>query len=110
LDEIAYDELLEMAGAGSKVVQSRAVEFAKKFGVQFEVRSSFNRNVGTIAKAETASMEDVVIRGISLDRHHAKLTIAGHPDEVASTSSWCPPPRSRSQSSSTKRMRSARPS
>src|SRR5881398_3680978 len=67
LDEIAYDELLEMAGAGSKVVQSRAVEFAKKFGVQFEVRSSFNRNVGTIAKAETASMEDVVIRGISLD-------------------------------------------
>src|SRR5436305_2836126 len=81
LDEIAYDELLEMAGAGSKVVQSRAVEFAKKFGVQFEVRSSFNRNVGTIAKAETASMEDVVIRGISLDRHQAKLTIAGVPDE-----------------------------
>jgi len=81
LDEIAYDELLEMAGAGSKVVQSRAVEFAKKFGVQFEVRSSFSRNVGTIAKAETASMEDVVIRGISLDRHQAKLTIAGVPDE-----------------------------
>src|SRR5216110_1465464 len=81
LDEIAYDELLEMAGAGSKVVQSRAVEFAKKFSVQFEVRSSFNWNVGTIAKAETASMEDVVIRGISLDRHQAKLTIAGVPDE-----------------------------
>jgi aspartate kinase len=81
LDEIAYDELLEMAGAGSKVVQSRAVEFAKKFGVQFEVRSSFTHNVGTIAKAETASMEDVVIRGISLDRHQAKLTIAGVPDE-----------------------------
>src|SRR6266567_1519602 len=81
LDEIAYDELLEMAGAGSKVVQSRAVEFAKKFGVQFEVRSSFNRNVGTIAKAETASMEDVVIRGISLDRHQAKLTVAGVRDE-----------------------------
>src|SRR6266513_1002877 len=81
LDEIAYDELLEMAGAGSKVVQSRAVEFAKKFGVQFEVRSSCNRNVGTIAKAETVSMEDVVIRGISLDRHQAKLTIAGVPAE-----------------------------
>jgi aspartate kinase len=81
LDEIAYDELLEMAGAGSKVVQSRAVEFAKKFGVQFEVRSSFNRNVGTIAKEETTSMEDVVIRGISLDRHQAKLTIAGVRDE-----------------------------
>src|SRR5438309_10940108 len=81
LDEIAYDELLEMAGAGSKVVQSRAVEFAKKFGVEFEVRSSFNRRRGTIAKEETTSMEDVVIRGISLDRHQAKLTIAGVPDE-----------------------------
>src|SRR5213595_2991223 len=81
LDEIAYDEMLEMAGAGSKVVQSRAVEFAKKFGVQFEVRSSFKTDRGTIAKEETASMEDVVIRGISLDRHQAKLTIAGVPDE-----------------------------
>src|SRR5437667_4116107 len=81
LDEIAYGDLLELAGAGSKVVPSSAVDFAKKFGVQFEVRSSFNRNVGTIAKAETASMEDVVIRGISLDRHQAKLTIAGVPDE-----------------------------
>ena len=81
LDEIAYDELLEMAGAGSKVVQSRAVEFAKKFGVQFEVRSSFNKRTGTIAKEETTSMEDVVIRGISLDRHQAKLTIAGVRDE-----------------------------
>src|SRR6266536_474498 len=77
LDEIAYDELLEMAGAGSKVVQSRAVEFAKKFGIEFEVRSSLNQNVGTIAKAETANMEDVVIRGISLDCHQAKLTVAG---------------------------------
>lgn len=81
LDEIAYDELLEMASAGSKVVQSRAVEFAKKFGVQFEVRSSFNKRTGTIAKEETTSMEDVVIRGISLDRHQAKLTIAGVRDE-----------------------------
>src|SRR3989442_8621954 len=77
LDEIAYDELLEMAGAGSKVMQSRAVEFAKKFGVQFEVRSSFKPNTGTIAKEETAHMEDVVIRGISLDRNQAKLTISG---------------------------------
>jgi aspartate kinase len=81
LDEIAYDELLEMASAGSKVVQSRAVEFAKKFGVEFEVRSSFNKRTGTVAKEETTSMEDVVIRGISLDRHQAKLTIAGVRDE-----------------------------
>src|SRR4051794_10387066 len=75
LDEIAYDELLEMAGAGSKVMQSRAVEFAKKFGVEFEVRSSFKGDLGTTAKEETANMEDVVIRGISVERNQAKLTI-----------------------------------
>jgi aspartate kinase len=80
LGEISYDELLEMAGAGSKVMQSRAVEFAKKFGVPFEVRSSFNRNAGTIAKEETANMEDVVIRGISVERKQAKITVAGVPD------------------------------
>jgi len=81
LDELAYDELLEMASAGSKVMQSRAVEFAKKFGVEFEVRSSFKTSTGTIAKEATPSMEGVVIRGISLDRHQAKLTIAGVRDE-----------------------------
>src|SRR5213594_4819640 len=84
LDELAYDELLEMASAGSKVMQSRAVEFAKKFGVEFEVRSSFKTSTGTIAKEATPSMEDVVIRGISLDRHQAKLTIAGVRDEPGS--------------------------
>src|SRR5205085_12208681 len=81
LDDIAYDELLEMAGAGSKVVQSRAVEFAKKFGIEFEVRSSFKTSTGTIAREASPSMEDVVIRGISLDRHQAKLTIAGVRDQ-----------------------------
>lgn len=80
LDEIAYDEMLEMAGSGSKVMQSRAVEFAKKFGIEFEVRSSFNRSVGTIAKEETADMEDVVIRGVSIERNQAKLTLASVPD------------------------------
>ena len=81
LHEMAYDELLEMAGSGAKIMQSRAVEFAKKFGVEFEVRSSFKKSRGTIAKEETPSMEDVVIRGISLDRHQAKLSIAGVRDE-----------------------------
>src|ERR1700730_14081650 len=69
LDEISYDELLEMASGGSKVMQSRAVEFAKKFGVEFEVRSSFKKSSGTITREETPSMEDVVVRGISLDWH-----------------------------------------
>ncbi|HME87925.1 MAG TPA: aspartate kinase [Chthoniobacterales bacterium] len=81
LGEIAYDELLEMAGAGSKVMQSRAVEFAKKFGVEFEVRSSLKRDLGTIAKEETANMEDVVVRGVSIDRHQAKVTVDDVRDE-----------------------------
>src|SRR5467141_1271255 len=81
LDEISYDELLEMAGSGAKVMQSRAVEFAKKFGIEFEVRSSMNKNVGTVAKEETASMEDVVIRGVSVERHQAKLTVDDVRDE-----------------------------
>jgi aspartate kinase len=81
LDEIAYDELLEMAGAGAKVMQSRAVEFAKKFGIEFEVRSSLKAATGTVAREETANMEDVVVRGISVDRNQAKLTITGVPDK-----------------------------
>ncbi len=81
LDEVAYDELLELAGAGAKVMQLRSVEFAKKFGVIFEVRSSLNDNPGTIVKEETRSMEDVVIRGVSLDKNQAKLTVIGVPDQ-----------------------------
>src|SRR6059058_1701616 len=81
LGEIAYDELLEMAGSGAKVMQSRAVEFAKKFGIEFEVRSAFKQVAGTLTKEQTPSMEDILIRGISLDRHQAKLSIAGVRDK-----------------------------
>src|SRR5437016_2572333 len=81
VSEIACNETREMAGSGAKVMQSRAVEFAKKFGVEFEVRSTFTKRRGTITKEETPSMEDVVVRGISLDRHQAKLSIAGVRDE-----------------------------
>ncbi len=80
LDEISYDEMLELASAGAKVMQSRSVEFAKKFGVKFEVRSSLNHNPGTIVKEETANMENVVVRGVSLDKNQAKVTIVGVPD------------------------------
>lgn len=81
LPEIAYDEMLELASLGAKVMQSRSVEFAKKFGVVFEVRSSLNENPGTIVKEETKSMEDVVIRGVSLDKNQAKVTLVGVPDK-----------------------------
>ncbi len=80
LDEIAYDEMLELASLGAKVMQSRSVEFAKKFGVVFEVRSSLNDNPGTIVKEETKNMEDVVIRGVSLDKNQAKVTLVAVPD------------------------------
>jgi aspartate kinase len=80
LDEISYDELLEMAGSGSKVMQSRAVEFSKKFGVSFEVRSTFTDTAGTVAKEETPNMEDIVVRGVSIERDQAKVTICGVPD------------------------------
>jgi aspartate kinase len=81
LPEISYDEMLELAALGSKVMQARSVEFAKKFGVVFEVHSSFNDNPGTIVKEETAKMEDVVIRGVAVDKNQAKVTIAGVPDK-----------------------------
>jgi aspartate kinase len=81
IPEISYDEMLEMASLGSKVMQSRSVEFAKKYGVIFEVRSSFNDQPGTLVKEETAGMEKVVVRGVSVDRRQAKVTISGVPDQ-----------------------------
>jgi aspartate kinase len=80
LAEISYDEMLELAGLGAKVMQSRSVEFAKNFRVPFEVRSSLNDNPGTIVKEETRSMEGVVIRGVSLDENQAKITLVEVPD------------------------------
>jgi aspartate kinase len=80
LPEISYDEMLEMASSGSKVMQSRSVEFAKKFGVVFEVRSSLNNNPGTLVLEEHPAMENVVIRGVSIERSQARVTITGIPD------------------------------
>ncbi len=86
LDEISYDEMLEMASSGSKVMQSRSVEFAKKFGVPFEVRSSFGDQPGTIVKEETKSMEQVVIRGLSIERNQAKVTLTQVADRPGTAS------------------------
>jgi len=80
LTEVSYDEMLELASLGAKVMQSRSVEFAKKFGVIFEVRSSLNDNPGTIVKEESKSMEAVVVRGVALDKNQAKVTIIAVPD------------------------------
>lgn len=81
LDRISHDEMFEMASLGAKVLQSRSVEFAKKFGVTLEVRSSLNDLPGTVITEETEDMEDVVVRGVSLARNEAKLTVVQVPDE-----------------------------
>lgn len=86
IDVIAYEEMLEMASSGSKVMQSRSVEFAKKFKVPFEVRSSFNTNRGTIVKEETPGLENVVVRGVSVERNQAKVTITNVPDRPGAAS------------------------
>ncbi|MDR0901382.1 MAG: aspartate kinase [Opitutaceae bacterium] len=84
IEEISYDEMLELASSGSKVMQSRSVEFAKKFGVVFEVRSSFNHNPGTIVKEEISSMEQVVVRGVAVDKDQAKVIVSNIPDKPGS--------------------------
>jgi aspartate kinase len=81
LDEVSYDEMLELASMGSKVMQARAVEFAKKFKVTFEVRSSFNNKPGTIVKEEVESMEDVLVRGVAVDKSQTLIVVSDLPDE-----------------------------
>ncbi|EDY84449.1 asparate kinase, monofunctional class [Verrucomicrobiia bacterium DG1235] len=85
ISEISYDEMLEMASLGTKVMQARSVEFANKFNVVFEVRSSFDTSIpGTIVKQEVSSMEDVVVRGVALDRNQAKIMVSNIPDKPGS--------------------------
>jgi aspartate kinase len=84
LNEISYDEMLELASSGSKVMQSRSVEFAKKYNVVFEVRSSFNHNPGTIVKEEVAYMEKVVVRGVAVDKDQAKVIVSNIVDKPGS--------------------------
>jgi aspartate kinase len=84
LSEISYDEMLELASLGSKVMQSRSVEFAAKYGVVFEVRSSFNNNPGTIVKQEVAYMEKVLVRGVAVDKDQAKVVVSNITDKPGS--------------------------
>ncbi|MEN9631827.1 MAG: hypothetical protein RL077_231 [Verrucomicrobiota bacterium] len=84
LSEISYDEMLELASLGSKVMQSRSVEFAAKYNVVFEVRSSFNNNPGTIVKQEVAYMEKVLVRGVAVDKDQAKVVVSNITDKPGS--------------------------
>ncbi|WP_197701999.1 aspartate kinase [Candidatus Endomicrobiellum trichonymphae] len=84
IDCVSYDEMLEMAGSGAQVLQSRSVEVAKKFGVEIHSRSTFNENQGTIITSEEKirrkQMEDLLISGITFDKNQVKFTIIDLPD------------------------------
>ena len=83
LDKISYDEMLELASMGAKVLQNRSVELAKKLNVNLITRSSFNHNEGTLITGENnmQNMEDVVIGGIALDKNQARVTLRGVVDK-----------------------------
>ena len=80
LDRIAYDEMLELASLGAKVLQIRSVEFAKRYRVPVHVRSTFSAASGTWVVEEDASMEEVSVAGVAYDRDEAKLTVLRVPD------------------------------
>src|SRR6266850_596158 len=80
LPRVAYDEMLEMASLGAKVLQARSVEFAKKYGVAVHVRSTFKPDPGTLVTREESGMEEVVVTGITHDRSQSKISLLRVPD------------------------------
>jgi len=81
IDVISYDEMLELASLGAKVMQSRSVELAKKLNVDIEVKSSFKPEIkGTLITKETPDMEKVLVSGIALDKNQARVSIFGVED------------------------------
>ncbi len=81
LERISYEEMLELASLGAKVLQIRSVEFAKRYGVRLHVRSTFSAAQGTWVVEEEASMEDVLVSGVTYDRDEAKITLVRVPDQ-----------------------------
>jgi len=80
LDTISYDEMLELASLGAKVLQNRSVELAKKLGVKLYARSSFSDNEGTLITEESKGMEEVLVSGVALDKNQARVTLRGVAD------------------------------
>ncbi|MFO6422767.1 aspartate kinase [Motilimonas sp. KMU-193] len=83
LETITFEEMLEMASLGAKVLQIRSVEFAGKYSVPLRVLSSFKEGSGTLISYEEVNMESPVVSGIAFNRDEARLTICGVPDEPA---------------------------
>src|SRR5688572_29052894 len=80
IDRISYDEMLELSGLGASVLQTRAVEFAKKYNVPLHVRNSQNDNEGTWIVAESPNMEHIVVSGAALKKDLTRVTVRGVPD------------------------------
>ena len=81
MDFISYDEMLEMASMGAKVLEIRSVEFAKKFDVPIHVRSTFTKERGTMVVSETKDMERVAVSGVAYNKNEARITIRKVPDQ-----------------------------
>lgn len=80
MERISYDEMLEMASLGAKVLHGRSVEFAKKYNVPLVVRSSFSYSPGTLVTKEDGEMEKIVVTGVTQEKNQARITIMGVPD------------------------------
>jgi aspartate kinase len=81
VDKVSYEEMLELASLGAKVLQIRSVEFGMKYGVDIHVRSSFNDNIGTMVTKEDKDMEAVLVSGIAYDKNEAKIAVMHVPDK-----------------------------
>ncbi len=81
IEKISYDEMLELASLGAKVLQIRSVEFAKKYDVDVHVRSSLNENTGTMVTREDKDMEGILVSGVAYDKNEAKIAVMGVPDK-----------------------------
>lgn len=81
VEKVSYDEMLELASLGAKVLQIRSVEFAKKYNVDIHVRSSLNENTGTMVTKEDKDMEGILVSGVAYDKNEAKIAVLGVPDK-----------------------------
>ena len=81
VEKVSYDEMLELASLGAKVLQIRSVEFAKKYNVDIHVRSSFNDNPGTMVTKEDKDMEAILVSGIAYDKNETKIAVMRVPDK-----------------------------
>ena len=81
IDVLSYEEMLELASLGAKVLQIRSVEFAMKYGVPIRVRSTFTEDEGTLIKEEDKTMERVIVRGIAHNKNESRITVERVPDK-----------------------------